>query len=77
VSARCKSCGAAIRWAQTENGRAIPLDADPVAGGNIELTTVTNRHGAVVEVARISQDGEWQSHFVSCPQADEHRRPRP
>lgn len=77
MSARCKSCNAPIRWAQTEAGRAFPLDAQPVLGGNVELTTVTNRHGARVEVARVVADGEWRTHFQTCPQADQHRRARP
>jgi hypothetical protein len=74
VTDRCRSCNAPIRWAQTEVGRAIPLDAEPVQGGNIELTTTTNRHGAVVQVARIVEGGEWQSHFATCPNAAQHRR---
>lgn len=35
---KCKSCDAEIRWAVTVNGKKIPIDAAPAAGGNITLT---------------------------------------
>lgn len=37
----CRSCGARIYWVVTEGGAAMPVDADPVPGGNV----VIRRHG--------------------------------
>ena len=37
---RCRSCGAAIIWARTQKGKAIPVDPEavnPPATGNILL----------------------------------------
>lgn len=33
----CKRCHATIRWLRTENGRAMPVDADPDESGNVVL----------------------------------------
>jgi hypothetical protein len=64
VSVTCKSCGAAIVWAQTESGRRMPLDAEP------ERRFVL----AGVEPTIARSVPTYVSHFATCPQADEHRR---
>lgn len=33
----CRSCSAAIIWAQTQKGKRMPVDAKPVENGNIRL----------------------------------------
>ena len=68
---KCRSCGADIVWAKTTKGKAIPLDPAPVEGGNIYLSAD--------DVALVTTPGERPlhvSHFTTCPQAAEHRRPR-
>lgn len=82
----CRSCRAPIVWALTSKGRLMPIDADPVDGGNISLVEITTmqdwepRLMAVVHPERqasLLDDGEQHvAHFTTCPQADEHRRPR-
>jgi len=37
MTTRCRSCNAELIWATTEKGKPIPLDAEPVADGNIRL----------------------------------------
>lgn len=37
MSATCRSCGAEILWAVTENGKRMPVDAEPVPAGTILL----------------------------------------
>ena len=54
---RCRSCGAEVVWSKTENDRNIPLDPEPVLGGNVILEC----HGAlarVVEPVRASPEAE-------------------
>lgn len=68
---KCKSCGAPVVWAKTENDKNIPLDAKKVRGGNIFLD-----HGIARIVSPLSGLGSYESHFKTCPQAREHRRPR-
>jgi len=64
---KCKSCDAPIRWAKTAEGRPHPLDAEPIGS-----------------VGYLSDDGErvtfrkgYRSHFATCPQAAQHRKPAP
>lgn len=68
----CRSCGAEVLWAKTQQGRAIPLDREPVASGNVEFT------GVLDTVRVLAPDGDavlfggprYVSHFATCPQAD-------
>lgn len=68
----CASCKAPIRWAPTRNGYLIPLDPDPVAGGNLRL----DDQGRALIVPKDRRDGAslYVSHFATCPYADQHRR---
>jgi hypothetical protein len=71
----CRSCGAPILWAKTQQGRAIPLDLEPTADGNIEFTGVLD----IVRVHAAPADGDLfgtatnrrRPHFATCPQADQ------
>lgn len=68
----CKSCGAKMMWAVTENGKRIPLDLDPVSNGNMILVHGPDR--SVVTAHYLKKDEEttedrYTSHFASCPQS--------
>lgn len=70
---RCKSCGAPIYWVKTEAGKNMPVDAKPVADGNIIFVgqvafVIKQGHGPVVDQPR------YVSHFVTCKNAATHRR---
>ena len=79
--ARCKSCGAEISWVKTTAGKLMPVDEpgipyieDP-SGKEVFVTY----NGAVVRGNRRSySSGSYPighiSHFVTCPNADRHRR---
>ncbi len=60
---RCKTCDAEIVWAKTEKGRPIPLDREP------ELRYVREGESDIV-ILRST----YQTHFVTCPDAKEHRK---
>ncbi len=70
----CKSCGAPIFWARTEAGRAMPVDAEPVADGRVILS---DRHGTVI--ARVLRRDEEpppgailrRPHHSTCPHRDD------
>ena len=67
----CSSCKQRIIWAKTTTGKAIPLNPDPIVGGNLDL---------VDGVARVVQPHPavklYVSHFATCAQADAHRKGR-
>lgn len=65
---QCKTCNAEIIWAKTASGKTMPIDAKSetmfiVEGGAGELVTCRP-----VQVRK--------SHFATCAQAEQHRRPR-
>jgi hypothetical protein len=73
VSARCNSCGAEITWVVTRSGRPMPCDAKPV---QVQVWTgqlIDTVHGQTHEVETKTA---FVSHFVTCPNAAQHRRPR-
>jgi hypothetical protein len=82
----CRSCGAKVIWARTAtSGKPMPVDAEPVDGGNVLLSQVVAGVGTptatvvgnTVQPSIFGDDGpRYVSHFSTCPRADEHRTPR-
>lgn len=70
----CRSCGAPIIWAITENGKRMPLDAEPA-----ERPTGVFRLEPSGDdlIARRPIEQVYISHFATCPNADQHRKPKP
>jgi hypothetical protein len=67
----CSSCKARVLWAKTTTGKDIPLNPDPVIGGNLEL-----QDGVVRYVKPSGTVALYTSHFSNCPNADAHRKER-
>lgn len=67
MSDKCKSCGSSITWATTKAGKPIPLNIGSTDAGNIHI------EDGAAHVVPPGQ-GEWMSHFATCPNADEHRK---
>jgi hypothetical protein len=79
----CNSCSAVILWYPTSwpvgpDTRKIPLDSEPRPDGNVVLEA--RGQGSI---ARVLRDGEtppsgprYVTHFVTCPDAGQHRRRR-
>ncbi len=61
----CRSCGAEIVWALTDKGKRMPLDA--LAERRFVLKTVGGQLTCLSEPV-------YTSHFVTCPDADQHRK---
>lgn len=80
--ARCGSCRAEIIWARTVGrDRMMPLDAEPHPDGNIRLIAdgfiVRCELLGPLEVIAARAEGPLRrSHFATCPNSSEHRRPR-
>ena len=73
----CRSCGAEIRWAVTDNGKRIPLDAEPRDDGNVHIYNrvayVLDVNGAAIVEHRRSGDSLYVSHFATCKDAPKWR----
>lgn len=59
-------------WARSCTGKLIPLDVEPVVDGNVVLQTVSGELEAVVDP--LGDPPRYKSHFVTCPNAKQHRR---
>ncbi|MEU5848960.1 hypothetical protein [Saccharopolyspora shandongensis] len=71
----CPDCDEPIVWATTAKGVSMPVDAEPVNGGNV-LLSVGSRgvHAGVLGVnqaagARDRGQPLYQHHRLSCPRA--------
>ncbi|MFD3431133.1 hypothetical protein [Nocardia fluminea] len=74
ADSRCRSCSAPIAWRRTAEGKRIPLDPEPVAGGNLMIAG----NGTALVVGptaspAINSDIRYVSHFATCPNADSWR----
>lgn len=77
----CRSCNAPIIWATTDRGVSMPVDRDPVAGGNVQLTPHESRpgqHRAKVVTPRLTfgRTDLRMPHHASCPQGRAWKRKR-
>ncbi|MEZ5152095.1 hypothetical protein [Rhodococcus zopfii] len=79
---KCRSCRHQIVWAQTVNGKAMPLDVEPSERGNVAVDLVFGvLHAGVVsgpdrDSLRAAKRPLYLSHFTTCPHADNWRNNR-
>lgn len=75
---RCRSCGAAIEFARTVNNRAIPLDAEPNAEGNVVIRDGVAHVLGPMELLLVLGAGEAlrMPHHATCPQAGDWKGSR-
>lgn len=84
---QCGSCGAAILWGGTKNGKPQPLNAEPDPAGNIRFLEPTvfraTPRGALKAVEVITKaereslfpptGDRYMPHHATCPFAAQHR----
>jgi hypothetical protein len=76
VSEDCRSCKRPVRWVRmVKTNKAMPLDPEPHAMGNIQIVSVKPDMAEVVPVH--SSEPLFISHFATCPFAATHRKPTP
>lgn len=87
LSARgsCRSCNDPVIWTRTTRDKVMPVDPDPHPAGTLDLLVVDRGVSAPKFVRCLvvpdapsgtERDDLHRSHFVTCPNADDHRRPR-
>jgi hypothetical protein len=69
----CNSCGSPVIWVHTGSGRLMPVDAEPVAGGNVEVTDGRAKVWGTAH-AWPTDAPRYRSHFATCPHASSWRR---
>jgi hypothetical protein len=72
----CRSCGAPITWAETKSGRRMPIDADPVEDGGTIMFAADGTTTVPYVIVRPAGEGTHRPHWVTCFNADQHRRRR-
>ncbi len=73
----CRSCQAPIIWAWTGQGRRIPLDSEPVTNGRFVLNATGGGEPIAIYVGKAATPpgtDRYDSHFATCPNAEQHRR---
>lgn len=70
----CRGCGRPVIWAITENGKRMPVDPDPVPGGNVELVQVSDRTHAIVRTTPSKFAGLRMPHHATCPNVADFRK---
>lgn len=63
MEARCKACGALIKWVDTATSKKMPLNAEP-----FKAVQVKEGIGQVIDV--------YMPHWATCPKAGQFRRAR-
>jgi hypothetical protein len=71
--ATCSSCGAEIVWCKTPTGKSIPVDPKPETR---LVRTFGSPKFPLADGEHVSTAQTWVSHFATCPNAAQHRRPR-
>lgn len=73
---RCRSCGADILWLKnTLSGRAAPIDAEPVPGGNCSVLA-PGVYCIVPAAEAAGRTDLRKSHYATCTQPAKHRKAR-
>lgn len=77
---QCRSCGAAIDWVKTPQGKNMPVEGDYIKYEDLQPGEVIISDGGIVykKVAghNLPSVKGRISHFAVCPQAGEWRRGR-
>ena len=72
--ARCRSCGAEIRWATTQRGKPLILDAHPSDEGTVAVDeragvprALVVRTDSVLNAMRARRRPLYTQHLTACP----------
>lgn len=69
----CKSCGAAIVWAEHhKTGKQMPMQLDE-SGGWVLISSLAYRADASLLDVDDLASPRYSSHFATCPQANQWR----
>lgn len=67
----CKTCGAEIVWMKTRNDKNIPVDLPDADDTRADLDSREE-----VLASKLYNRERMKTHFETCPQSDQHRKPK-
>lgn len=75
MSPACQSCGAAVLWKVTTDGRRVPVDPSPAPLGVVRVTRGHAQFLSKDAAAAARAEGEhlYLPHHSSCPSVERHR----
>jgi len=75
----CRDCDAKVQWAETDRGKNILVDVEPVADGDLALTHL-DPYGGEMKVRHIRKHDpidesipRYTCHFGTCPQREQRQ----
>lgn len=74
TTAKCRSCGASIIWAETAAGKRMPVDVEPSPAGNVALEPRPGLDPLATVNEPLFASSLRKSHFATCPNAASHRK---
>lgn len=75
--AACSTCRAPIFWRRNiATNKAIPVDRVPVVGGNVVLVGDAQCRFLSRDAAAGADVTTYTSHFATCPNSGQHRKPK-
>lgn len=77
---QCRTCKADMVWVMTRRGKAMPLDPKPSEEGRFVYDGDTDDGKPRVaflteDQLKLHQGDRYTSHFATCPNSKQHRRP--
>lgn len=73
----CRSCGAAVFWVLSPNGKRMPVDKAPTPAGPYVLTYSVIRNELQAKPFKppgTPERNRFESHFKTCPNASQHSK---
>jgi hypothetical protein len=75
----CRSCGASVTWVVLPSGKRMPLDAVSTDDGTHVMSGAYapgEPHAVPVDLLTPASTPRFKSHFATCPDSKEWRKPR-
>jgi len=68
MSAKCKGCGAEIRWVKMETGENMPLDAK-----SVNMTRIFPNYQPLYDLYEAYTVDVYMPHWATCPNAKDFK----
>lgn len=71
---KCRSCGAAIIWCPSQQGKLAPIDAESAVDGNIRILA-DGSYEVMTDIELMAWEGsKHKNYFATCPQSKQWKK---